>query len=240
MSKPWHGKLRLDSTQQWIFTPGNSIDLSTGILLDDLVSNCQHLVDTGQLFKEHTKFQRVYNTRTQAQLKDSILRHVSAHGLTSLIAPVSLSSHQKMNDCDKSIWDAAYDEEFDGLNNLPTWEVLTGSQFKLLSKGVKPSPSIAIAMIKYDAFNKPNRAKYRIVVLDNHDYHTWSKESTAAPVMSQLELRLLTALAISHRHVLKNCDIKQAFVQSSLPADEHYLAALLKVAQDLYQVLIGN
>jgi len=41
-------------------------------------------------------------------------------------------------------------------------------------------------------------------------------------VMSQLELRLFTALAISQRRVLKNCDIKQAFVKSSLPKDEHY------------------
>ena len=104
-----------------------------------------------------------------------------------------------MNAFDKSIWDSAYNEEFNGLNDLPTWEVLTKAQFKSLSKGVKPLPSMAIATIKYDAFNKPKRAKYRIVVLGNHDYHTWSKESTAVPVMSQLELRLLTALAVSHR-----------------------------------------
>lgn len=199
MSKPRHGKLRFDPTQQWIFTPGNSVDLSTGILLVDLVANFQHLMDTGQLFKGHAKFQRVYNTRTQVQLRDSFLWHVFAHGLTSLIAPVSLSCHQKMNAFDKSIWDSAYNEEFNGLNDLPTWEVLTKAQFKSLSKGVKPLPSMAIATIKYDAFNKPKCAKYRIVVLGNLDYHTWSKESTAAPVMSQLELRLLTALAVSHR-----------------------------------------
>jgi len=64
MSKPRHGKLRLDPTRQWIFTPGISVDLSTGILLVDLVANFQHLMDTGQLFKGHAKFQRVYNTRT--------------------------------------------------------------------------------------------------------------------------------------------------------------------------------
>lgn len=40
--------------------------------------------------------------------------------------------------------------------------------------------------------------------------------------MLQLELRLFTALAISQRRVLKNCDVKQAFVQSSLPEDEIY------------------
>ncbi len=105
---------------------------------------------------------------------------------------------------------------------MPTWDVLTEDQFKILSKGTKALPSMAIATIKYDDFNRPKRAKYRIVVLGNHDPHTWSRDSTAAPVMSQLELRLLTALAISHCRVLKNCDIKQAFVQSSLPESENY------------------
>jgi hypothetical protein len=99
---------------------------------------------------------------------------------------------------------------------------LSESQFQSLGKGVRALPSMAIATIKYDNFNRPKRAKYRIVVLGNNDYHTWFKESTAAPVMSQLELRLLTSLAISEKRYLKNCDIKQAFVQSSLPDDEHY------------------
>jgi len=41
--------------------------------------------------------------------------------------------------------------------------------------------------------------------------------------MSQLELRVLTSLAIHNRRVLKNCDVRQAFVQSSLPEDETYI-----------------
>jgi hypothetical protein len=82
---------------------------------------------------------------------------------------------------------------------------------------------MAIATIKYDENNRLKRAKYRLVFLGNLDYHTWSKESTAAPVMSQLELRLLTSLAVYNRRVLKNyCDVKQAFIQSSLPVDEVY------------------
>jgi len=40
--------------------------------------------------------------------------------------------------------------------------------------------------------------------------------------MSQLELRLLTSFAVYHKRTLKNCDVKQAFVQSSLPSDEEY------------------
>jgi hypothetical protein len=82
---------------------------------------------------------------------------------------------------------------------------------------------MAIATIKYDEHNKPRRAKYRLVVLGNLDYHTWSKEDIAAPVLSQLELRLLTSLAVHHRRVLKNCDVKQAFIQSSLHPDEEYI-----------------
>jgi hypothetical protein len=116
-----------------------------------------------------------------------------------------------MNATDRKIWDDAYFEELDGLSDLPTWEILTEAEFKSLSKGVKALPSMALATIKYDTFNKPKRAKYRIVVLGNHDYHTWSKADTAASVMSQLELRFLTSLAISQQRVLKNCDIKQAF-----------------------------
>jgi len=222
MSRPRQGKLRLDSTDNWIFTPGNTIDLAQGILLKDLSSNAQNLIETGQLFKGHTKFRRVYTARNQAQLRESVLQHFSAHGLTSLIPPATLSSHHKLSENDKNIWNAAYSEEYDGLSDLPTWEILTEDQFKQLSKGTKALPSMAIATIKYDANNCPKRAKYRIVVLGNHDYHTWSKEATAAPVMSQLELRFLTALAISQKRVLKNCNIKQAFVQSSIPENEHY------------------
>jgi hypothetical protein len=44
--------------------------------------------------------------------------------------------------------------------------------------------------------------------LGNLDYDTWSKEETAAPVLSQLELQLLTSLALYNHRVLKNCDVK--------------------------------
>jgi hypothetical protein len=73
MSKPRHGKLHLNSSNQWIFCPGQCSDLSKGILLDDLSANCQDYLDTGQLFRWHTKFKRVYKTRNQVQLKTSIL-----------------------------------------------------------------------------------------------------------------------------------------------------------------------
>ncbi len=218
MPKPKHGVLQQQSGD-WLFFPGKSLD---GIVLEDFQANCQSLLDTGQLFKGHAKFKNVYDTRNHVSLRDCVLRHISAHGLKSLVAPTSLKAHLKLDPSDKAIWDAAYNEEYDGLAELPTWEVITESQYKQLCKGKKALPTMAIATIKYDANNRPKRAKYRLVVLGNHDYHTWSKEEIAAPVMSQMELRLLTSLAVFHKRVLKNCDVKQAFIQSSLPPDEEY------------------
>jgi hypothetical protein len=126
-------------------------DLSQGIPLPDLSADCQYLLDTGQLFRGHSKFCRVYNARAQLQLRDCILHHVSAHGLTSLVTPPSLKSHSKLSSSDKLIWDEAYSEEYNGLSALPTWEVLTEQEFKHLSNGVKALPSMAIATIKYDS-----------------------------------------------------------------------------------------
>jgi hypothetical protein len=56
MVKPRHGKLFLDSTQQWVFCPVNIRDVTQGIPLPDLASTFQTLLDTGQLFRGHTKF----------------------------------------------------------------------------------------------------------------------------------------------------------------------------------------
>jgi len=55
---------------------------------------------------------------------------------------------------------------------------------------------MTIATITYDKHNRPKHAKYRLVILVNLDYHTWSKEDTATPVLSQLELHLLTSLSV--------------------------------------------
>ncbi len=222
MPKPRHGVLNMSDNQHWYFQPGKTKDEAQRIPLSDLEANCQFLLDSGQLFRGHAKFKNVFDTRNQISLRTSVLRHVSAHGLQSLIAPSSLKNHNKLSPSDRTIWNAAYDEEYDGLTSLPSWEVVTEDDFYRLNKGKKALPTMAIATIKYDEHNKPKRAKYRLVVLGNLDYHTWSRESTAAPVLSQLELRLLTSLAVYHRRVLKNCDVKQAFVQSTLPDNEVY------------------
>jgi hypothetical protein len=221
MAKPRHGTLHPSSGDDWNFYPGKQTS-SNGILLANLTANCQALLDSGQLYRGHAKFQNVYDARSQGSLQDCVLRHVSAHSLKSLIPPASLHCHHKLDPDDKCIWDNAYAEEYDGLTALPSWEVVTEEEYKVLSKGKHALPTMAIATIKYDENNRPKCAKYRIVVLGNLDYHAWSNELTAAPVLSQLELRLLTAIAVHNKQSLKNCDVKQAFVQSTLPEDEVY------------------
>ena len=150
MSKPRHGTLQLQDDNEWHFCAGKS---TVGTPLLDLAANIQSLLDTGQIFRGHTKFKTVYDTRAQLGLRDCVLRHVSAHGLTSLIAPTSLKARSKLSFNDGAIWDAAYDEEFDGLESLPTWEVLSEEQFHQLGIAHKALPTMAIATIKYDANN---------------------------------------------------------------------------------------
>jgi hypothetical protein len=67
------------------------------------------------------------------------------------------------------------------------------------------------------------RAKYRIVALGNLDPNSWSKSDCFAPVLSQLELRFLVALAAQQKCIPRTGDITQAFCQSYLPEGEHYV-----------------
>jgi len=180
MSKSKHGTLQLSFNDEWYFYPDKHTT-TDGILLSDFSANCQSLMDTGQLFKGHAKFRNVHDTRNQLSLRDCVLRHVSAHGLKSLIAPSSLKVHQTLDPTDKQVWDAAYDEEYDGLCSLPSWEVVTEDQYHQLSKGRLALPTMAIATIKYDEHNKPKCVKYHIVVLGNLDYHTCQRRQLQLP-----------------------------------------------------------
>jgi hypothetical protein len=187
MHQPKHGTLQVSSDHSWAFFPGKN-STNESISLPNFEADCQQLLDTAQLFQGHAKFWNVYAARSQVSLQDSVLRHVSAHGLQSLLAPSSLKAHANLHPSDKAIWDDAYNKEYDGLVSLPSWEVVSEDEYLCLSKGKKALPMMAIATIKYDEHNRPKRAKYCLVVLGNLDYHTWSKEDTAAPVLSQLEL----------------------------------------------------
>ena len=114
---------------------------------------------------------------------------------------------------DKEIWDAAYDEEIDGLKSRHTWDTISETEFQNIRHKVKAVlPSMTISTIKYDENGRPKQAKYCIVALGNLDRVHWNKGNVYAPVLSMIELRLLTAIAVRNRCKLKSGDIKQAFM----------------------------
>jgi hypothetical protein len=129
-----------------------------------------------------------------------------------------------MDKHDKALWKAAYDEEYFGLKNLPAWTHITEKEYQQLKPIVGNAlPTMAISTIKYDENGKPKRCKFRICALGNLDPHSWNNNDCYAPVLSALEVRLLTSLAVYHKRTLKNGDVKQAFVQATLPKTEQYV-----------------
>lgn len=49
------------------------------------------------MLKGHAKFKNVYDARNQLRHRDCVLCYVSAHGLKSLVAPLSLKHHTKLD-----------------------------------------------------------------------------------------------------------------------------------------------
>jgi len=117
-----------------------------------------------------------------------------------------------------------YQEEYLGSHNSPAWIAITESEYQQnrLPYGFL-LPTMAILTVKNNKLGELKRAKYQIVALGNLDPNEWTKAACFAPIMSQKELRLLTAIAVKRKCILKNGDVKQAFVQALLPPSEIYV-----------------
>ena len=157
-------------------------------------------------------------------LRNAICRKISAHTLEIQQAPATLLRHNQLTPHDKILWDAAYAEEYYGLQDFGTWEVISETEYQKLKPIVGNAlPSMAISTIKKDQDGKQMWCKYRLVVLGNLDPNNWSKSDCFAPVLSQMELRLLLTIAVSKYCTPKTADVSQAFVQSVLPSNEPYI-----------------
>ena len=226
MPHPKQGVLQ-QGQNKWTFLPGRK-QTNTPMDLPNFDETGESLVHNRKLFsgwKSRTFVLTARQVRATSNVIASTIysRKVSAAGLNLMQAP-TLLKHHKLHPDDKSIWDAAYKSEYDGLQDIDTWELITEDEYqnmRHLYKGVMPT--MAIATIKYDGQGNPIRAKYRIVALGNLDHNMWTKSECFAPVLSQLELRFLTALAARKRCIPKTGDVNQAFCQSFLPQDEHYI-----------------
>ena len=227
MTLPKQGTLRC-SDGHWMFHPGRSTK-NKPIDLPHFDEVAESLVHNKKIFQGWKTQKFVLNAR-HVRATSNILAHlivcrkVSASGLHKLESPASLLKHHTLHPEDKATWDAAYKSEYDGLVNIDTWETISEQEYQSMShldKGLMPT--MAISTIKYDGNGNPTRAKYRIVALGNLDPHQWTKHDCFAPVLSQLELRFLTALAVRKKCIPKTADITQAFCQSSLPENEKYI-----------------
>jgi len=130
MIKPRHGKLQIDSDNNWIFYPGINGGLKQGMKLPDLSTNGHMLMGTCQL------------------IRNCFIQHVSSHGLTFLLAPSSLQLHTNMCSADKEIWDAAYDECMMVLLHYHPGRSLLKTNFECFIS-MKTLPTMAMATINY-------------------------------------------------------------------------------------------
>jgi hypothetical protein len=224
---PKRGFLKYRNSE-WSFIPGTTRK-KKAIPLPQFSQSAESLLQDKKLF-QGWKSKRTVATARKVQTTANILanlihcRKVSAATLHHMQAPSSLKQHLNMTDNDKSIWDESYRQEYQGLVDIGTWETITEEEYQLLKPTCKGLlPTMAIAIIKYDGNGNPIRAKYRIVALGNLDPNSWSKNDCFAPVLSQMELRFLVALAVKKQRIPKTGDVAQAFCQSFLPDGENYV-----------------
>ena len=222
MPKPRRGLLRFHTNNsEWYFHFGRT-NRTEPIHLKNFNQDGLKLIQDGQLMRGHPTFSTIYQQRQSQVFQESVARHVSAANLKNLDVP-TLIQMQSLENHDKNIWKAAYDEEYYGLEKLPAWTHISQEEYEQLRPTIgNLLPTMAISTIKYDENGNPKRCKWRIVALGNLDPHSWSNNECYAPVLSSLEVRLLTSLSIFHKRTLKNGDIKQAFCQAVLPHTEQY------------------
>ena len=82
---------------------------------------------------------------------------------------------------------------------------------------------MAISTIDYDVDGQPKHAKYCIVALGNLSCIHWNKGDIYEPAISMIGLRLLTSIAVWNKWFMQFGDVKQAFVQATLPHGEIYI-----------------
>ena len=228
-TKPKQGYLYKDNaTNKWYFIKGRKLS-GPKLELKDFDQNVDSLIRNKKLFKNWKTPSSVINARLCRALSNVVshvisAKHVSAKNLIDTNAPTSLLKHLTMHASDKDTWDAAYREEYEGLAHCNTYKLISNDEYKNLRSQVKGIlPTMAISTIKTDGNGNPVRAKYRIVALGNMDPHPWTKQDCFAPVLSQMELRLLISIAAKLNVIPKTGDVSQAFIQSYLPNNETYI-----------------
>jgi hypothetical protein len=184
-----------------------------GISLPNFIQMFQQYIDDGTLIP-------VWHKGANFTLAGST-QHVSATNLHCSLPPGSLIKALFKKNADHSIWLESYKEEYDGLVSNDTFEIINDQEYKALclQHNIKAIPSMCTFTVK-KTNGVPTRAKSRIVVLGTFDDRPWTKSDCFSPVVPIPVVRLLTALAVHNKRILKQGDCKFAFIQALLPKNE--------------------
>ena len=147
-----------------------------------------------------------------------------AANLNANFAPPNLKTALAGSNPDRKVWDASYNEEYDGLNGLNVFTEINAEQYREYRRihGEKATAisTMNLFTIKPDMDGNPNCAKSRIVALGNLEQRIWSQEDKYAPVLSSTASRLLVLMAVNDGRPLKQANCKNAFCSGILPDDE--------------------
>ena len=120
----------------WFFKVGRKLTTpQPRIPLPNFAEECHNLL-TERKLQSGFKTQKCMNNgmRLYSQ-KNVIAMHVSASMLINQNAPTSLTNHHKFHPNDKTIWDSAYEEEYNGLfHELNAFEYISEEEHNSLKE----------------------------------------------------------------------------------------------------------
>ena len=132
----------------------------------------------------------------------------------------SLDKALLQDNSDHSVWLQSYDEEYDSLNNMDVFKPISQEYFRTIQhKCGKPILTMCIMTIKYKN-GYPDWAKSHIVVLGNQQQVQYETNEKYPPVLSQVQFCTLLFIAITHKQVFRQGDVKNAFCYGVLLEDE--------------------
>ena len=124
------------------------------------------------------------------------------------------SYEEAMSGPDAEHWQAAIQDEIASLKSCAVWKVIVASA---IAPGAKAIPTKWVFKIKGDGHGHIARFKARLVVCGYRQKFGRDYDLTFAPVAHAASIRLVLSLAVTHNLVLRQYDVKTAFLYGILP-----------------------
>lgn len=121
---------------------------------------------------------------------------------------------EAVNGPDAEYWKAAIQDEIASLRKCAVWKVIVASA---IAPGAKAIPTKWVFKIKGDGNGHIARFKARLVVCGYRQKFGRDYDLTFAPVAHAASIRLVLSLAVAHDLVLRQYDVKTAFLYGILP-----------------------